>query len=108
MRYAGESIDSPSDLAWGGGLENYGADRIVGDYLLNRDGTFDCGEISDPGDIEAFEVFGKASIIRKQQGKEQRAFKQFRGQNERGKAENRISENETEFSKIGRPGTKFG
>ena len=49
-----------------------------GGYLLNHDGTCDYGEIIDPGDIEAFEVFGNEDIIRNQQGKDRRTFKRFR------------------------------
>ena len=49
----------------------------MGDYLLNRDGTCDYGEIIDPADIEAFGVFGKANLIRKQRRKQKRTFKQL-------------------------------
>ena len=42
--YAGEATDSASDLERGE-LGCYGADIEVGDYLLNREGTFDYEEI---------------------------------------------------------------
>ena len=48
----------PTDLDWGG-IDAYGTDSELVDYLLNRDGTYDYGYISDPAEIEAFEVFGK-------------------------------------------------
>ena len=41
---AGEATDPPIDLGWRE-IGNYGADTEVRDYLLNREGTFDYGEI---------------------------------------------------------------
>ena len=62
------AIDSPSDLEWGE-IENYDTDSDVADYLLNRDGTCDYGEINDAAEIEVCEVVGKDDSTRKRQEK---------------------------------------
>ena len=51
VRHAGEAIDSASDLECTE-IANYGIDSDVGNYLLNRDGAFDYGEINDSATIE--------------------------------------------------------
>ena len=57
-RYTYEAIGPPSDLAWKE-IDYYGTDiEVGGDYLLNRDGTCDYGEISDPSEIESYKVPG--------------------------------------------------
>ena len=58
----------------GGGIGNYGADSEVEGYLVNRDGTFDYGGISDATEIEAYKVPGEENLIRKNQGKEARTL----------------------------------
>ena len=78
VRYTVGAIDSPSDLDWGE-LENYGADSAAGRYLVNHDGTCDYGDISDPTEIEAYQVCGRESIARQYDVKDPRAFKQLRG-----------------------------
>ena len=55
----------------------------MGGYLLNHDGTWDYWDISDPKDIEAFEVFGKENPIRQHREKAQR-FQTISGQDARG------------------------
>ena len=67
VRYAVEATDSEIDLDWGE-IENYGTDIDVSDYILNHDGAFDYGEISDPVEIEVYKVSTKWDLIRKRHG----------------------------------------
>ena len=60
VRPTGESIDSASLLEWAE-IENYGTDSEAADYLINRDGTCDYGEIREQAKIEAYEVTGKGT-----------------------------------------------
>ena len=45
-----------------------------GDYLLNRDGARDYGEINDSAEIEARAVSGEDNLTRKRQGEKGRTF----------------------------------
>ena len=101
VRYAVGSIDHPRGLDCKE-IENYGAASEVEGYRLNRDGACDYEDIGDPAEIEAYKVFGGYNAKSKYQGKEQRAFKQFRGamQGSGGGANIGFSENEIAFRKI--------
>ena len=50
-----------SDLDWGE-LENYGADSELWRYLVNHDGKCDYGDIGDPSETDAYNVFPKCNI----------------------------------------------
>ena len=83
LRRAAEALDSPSDLDWDG-IENYGNDIEVRNYLVNRDGNCDYEEINDSAEIEVCEVAGQG-FNPQLPGREGAHFRSFTRKNARGR-----------------------
>ena len=84
-----------------GVVENYGADSEADAYLVNRDGTCDYGDFIDPAEIGAYKVCAEDNINMEYKGKEQRTFKQFRGNVQGGQPKIGFRKMETNFGKAG-------
>ena len=70
-----------------------------GDYLLNRDGTCDYGEVTGPAEIDAREVPGKGNLIRTNQGGEGAYFQSISRKNARWPSKNGFGETKSNFGK---------
>ena len=75
MQTRGNS-EGESDLDWEG-IDNYGADSDVGNYVVNHDQTYDYGGLDKAIDVEAYKAFGEEQMPRKSLGKSERAFRIF-------------------------------
>ena len=67
MQTRGNS-EGESDLGWGG-IDNYGADNGVGNYVLNNEKTNDYVDLGSAIGAEAYKAFGKEQVARKLQGR---------------------------------------
>ena len=68
--------EGESDLDWEG-IENYGTDSDVENYVVNHDQTYDYGELDKAVDVEVYKAFGKEQMPRKNQSKSERTLKDF-------------------------------